>query len=61
MKEVKMRLNAPKKNVWWIATIAVILGVIGHIINQPTVFTISFWLVLIGFILLWLGTFVKGF
>ena len=55
-----MRLNAPKKNVWWITTIAVALGIVGTFVSLPVVSGISFWLILGGYILLWLSTFIKG-
>lgn len=58
-----MRLTPPKKNVFWIATILVVLGVLGKFVpGLPAFFsTYSFWFVLIGFVLLWLGNAVKGF
>jgi hypothetical protein len=55
-----MRLNAPKKITWWISTILAVLGVIGKLVTVPVLTAYAFPLVLIGFILLWLGTFVKG-
>ena len=54
-----MRLNAPKKITWWISTILAVLGLIGEFL-VPAMAAYAFPLVLIGFVLLWLGTFVKG-
>lgn len=56
-----MRLNQPKKVVWWIALIVVIVGVVGKFVNIPVVTDIHFWLVLAGYVLLLLGTTLKGF
>jgi hypothetical protein len=56
-----MRLSAPKKNVWWIALILSVLGLIGHLVALPVITMYSFWLVLAGYVLLLLGTSMKGF
>ena len=56
-----MKLNAPKKVVWWISIILVVLGIVGKIVDIPVVSDYRFWIVIVGYILLWLGTFVKGF
>lgn len=56
-----MKFNAPKKVVWWIALIVAVLGVIGHFVAIPVISGIAFWLVLAGYVLLFLGTTVKGF
>lgn len=56
-----MRLSAPKKGVWWIALILSVLGLIGHLVVVPVLTVLSFWLVLVGYILLLLGTAMKGF
>jgi hypothetical protein len=56
-----MRLSPPKKNVFWIATIFAVLGLAGKLIAIPFVSTYAFWLLLVGFVLLWLGNAVKGF
>ncbi len=55
-----MRLNAPKKNVWWIALLLTILGIIGHLVTLPVLTMLSFWLLLAGYVLLCLGTIIKG-
>jgi hypothetical protein len=56
-----MRLNAPKKATWWISLILAILGVLGALIAIPVLTPLAFWLVLVAFILLLLGSSVKGF
>lgn len=56
-----MKLNAPKKIVWMIALILGILGILGYLIPIPVVTGLAFWLVTVGFVLLVLGTTLKGF
>ncbi|MFC1569007.1 hypothetical protein ACFL4L_02125 [bacterium] len=56
-----MKLSAPKTVVWWIATILGGLGVIGHFVDISFLTANTWWLVAIGFILLFLGTLLKGF
>jgi len=53
-----MRLNAPKVITFWIAVALAILGLIFFFI--PVVAAFAFWLLLIGFIVLMLGNFIKG-
>jgi heme/copper-type cytochrome/quinol oxidase subunit 1 len=55
-----MRLNAPKQIVWLIALILGVLGIISALITVPFLSTISFWLVVIGWLLLILATYLKG-
>ena len=51
-----MSLNAPKQITFWIAVILVVFGVLGEM-GTITVFSeYSFWLVVIGFVLLAAGT-----
>jgi hypothetical protein len=56
-----MRLTPPKKNVFWIATVLAALGLLGSFVSLPFVSAYSFWFVVVGFVLLWLGNAVKGF
>lgn len=56
-----MKLSAPKKATWWIALILAVLGVVGHFVALRVITDISFWLVVVGYVLLLLGTWVKGF
>jgi hypothetical protein len=56
-----MKLSAPKKEVWIIAVVLGILGIVGTFIAIPFVTAYAFWFVVVGFVLLVLGTFLKGF
>ena len=55
-----MRLSAPKKTTWWIAVIVGVIGTIGLFVTLPVVGANAKFLVLFGFALLALATFVKG-
>ena len=55
-----MRLNAPKKNIWWISVILGALGFLGAIISIPFVTAYAFWFMTVGFVLLALSTVLKG-
>jgi hypothetical protein len=54
-----MRLTPPKKIVFWISVAFVVVGILGFFIGFLADF--KFWLVLVGYILLFLGNAVKGF
>jgi hypothetical protein len=56
-----MKLSAPTKLVFWIATVLAALGFVGNFVTLPVVSGLSFWFVVIGFVLLWLGNAMKGF
>lgn len=56
-----MKLNAPKQIVWIIALVVGILGILGYLIPLPVVTGLAFWMVTVGFVLLVLGTALKGF
>jgi len=55
-----MRLNAPKKITFWIAVALAAVGFIASFLPIPFLSTLSFWLVIAGFVLLALGNTVKG-
>ena len=55
-----MRLNAPKNITWWIAVVVGVLGILGTFIAIPVVSGLAFWFVAVAFILLALGTYLKG-
>ena len=55
-----MRLNPPKKITFWIAVILAAVGFIAYFLPIPILSTLSFWLVVAGFVLLALGNTVKG-
>jgi len=55
-----MKLNAPKKITWLISLIVGALGIVAHFVAIPVLSVYAFWLVVVGFVLLILGTFLKG-
>ena len=55
-----MKLSAPQKVTWWIAVIVGVLGIIAHLVAVPVLSGIAFWLVAAAFVLLILGTYLKG-
>jgi len=59
-KEREMKLTQPKVITWWIAVILGVIGLIAKLGVIPALEPYGFWLVLIGFILLMLGTLFKG-
>ncbi len=56
-----MKLSAPKQATWWIAVIVAVVGVLATFITIPVLTGIAFWLIVVGIVLLALGTLVKGF
>ena len=52
--------SAPKRLTWIIGLIAGILGIIGHFVQIQTLSAHSFTLLLVGFVVLAIGTTVKG-
>ena len=57
-----MRLSPPKQTTWWIAVIAGLVGVLLQLGVVPIALPVGYapWLVMIGFLLLVLGTLLKG-
>ena len=55
-----MRLNPPKKNTWWLALLLGAAGVVAQSVSIPVLSSISFWLVLLGWLLLLLGAWLPG-
>ena len=53
-----MNLSAPKQSTFIVSLVLAILGLVAAIIPLGFVTTVSFWLVLIGFVILALGCFV---
>jgi len=56
-----MKLSPPTKLVFWISVILAALGIIGNFVALPVVSGISFLLIAIAYILLFLGNALKGF
>ncbi len=56
-----MKLSAPKKATWWVAVVVGVVGIVANFVTIPFLSGIAFWLVVIGFVLLALATYLKGF
>lgn len=56
-----MKLSKPKEITWWIAVIVGGLGIISRFVSISFVSANNFWFVAVGFVLLVLGTLLKGF
>lgn len=56
-----MKLNAPKKIVWYISIILAVLSVVSTFITIPFVTAYAFWVLVVAWVLLFLGTVLKGF
>lgn len=56
-----MKISPPTKPVFWISVILVVLGIVGTFITIPFFSGIAFWLVVSGYVLLFLGNTLKGF
>jgi hypothetical protein len=55
-----MRPTAPNKLLWAIGLIAGILGILGHFMSVDFLTENSFMLLLVGFVLLAIGTSFRG-
>ena len=55
-----MKLSSPKKVTWWIAVIVGVIGIIVQFVSIPILSSLSFWLVVVAFVLLALATYLKG-
>jgi hypothetical protein len=56
-----MKLSAPKQATWWIALLAGVLGIVGKYVALGVISENKFWFVVVGFILLVIGTLLPGF
>lgn len=56
-----MKLSAPKTPVWVIASLLGIIGIVSKFVALGIISANAFWLVAIGFVLLFLGTLFSGF
>ncbi|MBU4252967.1 MAG: hypothetical protein ABIJ57_04420 [Pseudomonadota bacterium] len=56
-----MKLSSPKKIVWFLSILFAVVGIIGFFITIPFVTTYAFYFVAVGWLLLFLGTALKGF
>lgn len=56
-----MKLTPPTKILYWIATVLGALGILGKFIaSLPIIPPYSCWLLLIAFVLFWIGNTFKG-
>jgi hypothetical protein len=58
-----MKVNAPTKLVWFLSIVLAVLGIVFYIINPEGVLfgDSHLWLVVAGWVLMFLGTILKGF
>ncbi|MCK4932090.1 MAG: hypothetical protein KAT01_07985 [Candidatus Aminicenantes bacterium] len=54
-----MTLSAPKKVTWWVAFIVGAVGILANFVTLPFLSEYAFWLVVFGFVLLVLATFLR--
>jgi hypothetical protein len=55
-----MKLTPPKVITWWIALILGVLGLLGFTGSIAALSPYSFWLVMIGLVLMLIATLIKG-
>jgi len=55
-----MKLSAPKNVTFLVAVVLAVLGVLGALVSIPLVSANGFLFVVVGFVLLALGTLLKG-
>lgn len=55
-----MKTNAPKVLTWWIALVLGGLGILANFVTIPVLSSLSFYLLLVAFLLLLLATYFKG-
>lgn len=56
-----MRLSPPTKNVFYLSAALVVVGLIAQVITIPFLSDVAFWILLVGYVLLFLGNTMKGF
>jgi 4-hydroxybenzoate polyprenyltransferase len=59
MRRARMKLSAPKKVTWWVALIVGAVGILANFVTIPFLSEYAFWLIVIGFVLLVLATYLK--
>jgi len=55
-----MKLSPPKQVTWLVALLLGVLGIVANYADLGVFTENKFWLVVIGFVLLILGTFLRG-
>jgi len=56
-----MKLSAPKQMTFYVAVALFLLGLIGSFVAIPVISGYTFWLVVVGFVVLALGNTMSGF
>lgn len=56
-----MKITPPTKVTLWISVVLVVLGIIASLITIPFLSAIALWLVVAGYVWLFLGIVLKGF
>ena len=56
-----MKLTPPKKIVFMISLILVIISLVAHFINIPIATQYQYWIMLVGYVFLAAGVVLKGF
>ena len=54
-----MNLSAPKTTTFYVALVLGVLGFLGYLVQIPLVSANAFWFVLLGFVALVAGVYVK--
>ncbi len=57
---MNLNLSAPKNITWWVAVVVGVLGILARFVKLPFVTQHDFWFVVVGFVLLVLGTLLEG-
>lgn len=56
-----MQLSPPKRATWFLATLLGLLAIVAYaIVDLPYITPYAFWILVVGFILLFLGTLLPG-
>lgn len=55
-----MRLSPPTKSIFYLSAVLVVVGLVARIITIPFLSSVAFWVVFVGYALLFLGTTMKG-
>ena len=56
-----MKLSPPKHITFYVAALLALLGLIGGLVTIPVLSSLSFWLVVVGFVVLAAGNLFDGF
>ena len=59
-RRYNINLSAPKNITFWIAVVVAVVGFIANFVTIPVLSGLSFWLVIVGFVILALGNLLQG-